>query len=115
MFRVLGHLPIYRSLPPMYRDVWHHFEWEKKNAPVDDGGKNRRTEFICMLASERDKRIEIINASLLNCGGDAMVEGVRNITLGSGRFSENAFEKLSDMFCGRLGKPAYLKLLVTTI
>jgi hypothetical protein len=58
MFELFGNLPIYRSLPPSYKDLWMYFVDFEKNKPEDDGGKSRRTQFVIKLLTERESRVD---------------------------------------------------------
>lgn len=114
MFTFLSSMPIYRSLPPMYADLWKHLEYEKKHKPIDDGGKGRRTAFIQSMVPVRNERIEKITARKEEAqqtkANQAKESGTRNYTIDT-KQTVMAFQKLSVAFLARLGKPDYIKLL----
>ena len=96
----------------MYRDVWIHLEAMMKNAPINDGGKSRRTEFVTKLAVERERRVKLIGEKIEeNAKADTIIKH-KNVNYDF-RTPKTSFEKLCEIFLKRLRHPDYLKFLVS--
>lgn len=114
MFATMKHLPINRSLPPSYKDVWRFFEEEEKlNSTTNDGGKARRTAFICAFEDTRNDRL----IALKECESLSLVKELKSkaFVFGENRLSsKSSFVNQCTLFKSRLVKPDYIKLLVFT-
>ncbi|KAJ3092644.1 ATP-dependent RNA helicase dhx29 [Quaeritorhiza haematococci] len=62
LYLLVPKLPLYRSLPPPYRDLWQELQTvEKKIAEIEKkGATDERAQFLTKLIEERDRRVKAL-------------------------------------------------------